>query len=31
MKPPAPLFNKKIMKLYSFLKDKSRAKAYQHS
>ena len=31
MKPPVPLFKKKIMKLYQFLKAKSQAKAYQHS
>ena len=31
MKPPAALFEKKIMKLYLFLKNKCQVKAYQHS
>ena len=31
MKPPVGPFEKKIMKLYLFLKAKSQAKAYQHS
>ena len=30
MKPLIPLFKKRIMKLYVFLKAKSQAKAFQH-